>query len=78
MWWENYKVTHPVEGLNWDTFREGFRNAYISSGIMNLNKDEFCTLRQGKRTLKEYMDDFYSLSRYVPEDIATDCNNPHL
>jgi hypothetical protein len=47
MWWETYQVTHPVEGLNWDTFREGFCNAHISTGIMNLKKDEFRTLRQG-------------------------------
>jgi hypothetical protein len=72
MWWETYQVTNPIEGLDWDTFREGFRNAHISTGIMNLKKDEFRTLKQGGRTLKEYMDDFCSLSRYVPEDINTD------
>jgi hypothetical protein len=72
MWWETYQVTHPVEGLNWDTFREGFCNAHISTGIMNLKKDEFRTLRHSERTLKEYMDDFCSLSRYAPEDIDTD------
>jgi hypothetical protein len=49
MWWETYQVTHHVEGLDWDTFWEGFRNAHISSGIMNLKKDEFHTLRQGGR-----------------------------
>jgi hypothetical protein len=72
MWWKTYQVTHPVKGLNWDTFHEGFHNAHISTGIMNLKKDEFCTLRQGGRTLKEYMDDFCSLSRYAPEDIDID------
>jgi hypothetical protein len=61
-----------MEGLDWDSFREGFRNSHISSGIMNLKKDEFCTLRQGGRTLKEYMDNFFSLSRYAPEDVDTD------
>jgi hypothetical protein len=39
---------------------------------MNLKKDEFCTLRQGGRTLKEYMDDFCSLARYAPEDVDID------
>jgi hypothetical protein len=33
---------------------------------MNVKKDEFHSLRQGGRTLKEYMDDFYALSRYAP------------
>jgi hypothetical protein len=72
MWWETYEVTNPIEGLDWDTFREGFRNAHISTGMMNLKKDEFRTLKQGGRTMKEYMDDFCSLSRYAPEDINTD------
>jgi hypothetical protein len=72
MWWKTYQVTHPVEGLDWDTFREGFCNAHISTSIMNLNKDEFRTLRQGGRTSKEYMDDFFSLSRYAPDDVDID------
>jgi hypothetical protein len=71
IWWETYQVTHPMEGLDWDTFREGFHNAHISSGIMNVKKDKFCTLRQGGRTLKEYMGDFCSLARYVLEDVDT-------
>jgi hypothetical protein len=61
MWWETYQFTHPIEDLDWDSFREGFRNAHISMGIMNLKKDKFRTLKQGGRTLKEYMDDFCSL-----------------
>jgi hypothetical protein len=69
MWWETYQVTHPVEGLDWDTFREGFCNAHISTGIMNLKKEEFRTLRQGGRT---HMDDFFSLSRYAPDDVDID------
>ena len=39
---------------------------------MNLKRDEFRSLRQGNIILKEYMDDFNSLSRYAPEDIDTD------
>ena len=71
-WWETYQITHPLDGLTWDVFKEGFRSAHISSGIMNLKRDEFRSLKQGNRTLKEYMDDFCSLSRYAPEDIDTD------
>lgn len=72
LWWETYQVTHPLEDLTWDAFKEGFRNAHISSSIMNLKKEEFRSLRQGSRTLKEYMDDFCTLSRYAPKDIDTD------
>jgi hypothetical protein len=72
IWWETYQITHPIDGLDWDTFREGFRNAHISSGFMNVKKDEFRSLKQGGRTLKEYMDDLCALSRYAPDDIDTD------
>ena len=58
--------------MTWDTFKEGFHNAHISSGVMKLKKDEFQSLRQGNKTPKEYIDDFCSLSRYAPEDIDTD------
>ena len=70
-WWETYQITHPIAGLTWEDFKEGFRNAHISSGIMALKQEEFRNLRQGNRSLKEYMDDFHSLSRYAPEDIDT-------
>jgi hypothetical protein len=72
MWWETYQVTHPIDDLDWDTFREGFRTTHISSGTINVKKEEFRSLRQGGRTLKEYMDDFCALSRYAPEDIDID------
>src|SRR3954463_5281195 len=39
---------------------------------MNMKKKEFRSLRQGGRPLKEYMDDFSTLSRYAPEDIDTE------
>jgi hypothetical protein len=72
MWWETYQITHPIDCVDWDTFREGFRNAHISLGLMSVKKDEFHSLRQRGRTLKEYMDDISALSRYAPDDIDTD------
>ena len=71
-WWETYQITHPLDTLTWEDFKEGFRNAHISTGVMNLKQEEFRNLRQGNRSLKEYMDDFLALSRYAPEDIDTD------
>ena len=38
-WWETYQITHPLDGLTWNTFKEGFRNAHISSGTMNMKRD---------------------------------------
>ena len=39
---------------------------------MSVKRDDFRALKQGGRTLKEYMDDFCALSRYAPDDIDTD------
>ena len=54
-WWETYQITHPLETLTWENFKEGFRNAHISSGIMNLKQEEFRNLRQGNRSFKEWL-----------------------
>ena len=37
-----------------------------------MKKREFRNLRQGKRTVAQYVDDFSKLSRYAPDDMATD------
>jgi hypothetical protein len=44
-WWETYQITHPIDGVTWDSFQEGFRAAHISSGVMSLKKKEFHDLK---------------------------------
>ena len=76
-WWESFQITHPLATMTWDTFEEGFRTAHISEGAMQLKADEFRSLRQGSRSLKEYMDDFQALSRYAPDRKSTRLNSSH-
>jgi hypothetical protein len=71
-WWETYQITHPIDGVTWDSFQEGFRAAHISSGVMSLKKKELCDLKQRYRTVSEYIDEFTNLSHYEPDDSATD------
>jgi hypothetical protein len=71
-WWDTYQITHPIEGVTWDSFQEGFRAAHISSGVMGLKKKEFCDLKQKFRGVSEYIAEFTNLSRYAPDDIDTD------
>jgi hypothetical protein len=40
--------------------------------MLNMKQEEFLNLRQGDRTLKEYRNEFYALSRYAPEGIYTE------
>ena len=39
---------------------------------MDIKKREFRNLRQGGRTVSQYVDDFSKLARYAPDDVATD------
>jgi hypothetical protein len=39
---------------------------------MKLKKKEFADLKQGGRTVNEYLNSFIQLSRYSPDDINTD------
>ena len=43
----------------------GFRTAHVSAGAMAMKKREFRNLRQGGRTVGQYVDDFSTLARYV-------------
>ena len=71
-WWENYTVTYPIAMVTRDQFQQAFRTAHVSTGAMNLKKREFCNLRQGNYTVAQYVDEFSKLSRYAPDDVATD------
>ena len=37
-----------------------------------MKKREFRNLRQGGRTVGQYVEDFSKLARYAPDDVATD------
>ena len=42
--------------------------------IYGHEKREFRNLRQGGRTVGQYVDDFSKLARYAPDDVATDAS----
>jgi hypothetical protein len=51
---------------------EEFYQYHIPDGIMKLKADEFCNLKQGTKTLSEYILQFIELSCYVPKLVNTD------
>ena len=71
-WWENYTATFPIANITWDQFQQAFRIAHVSTGAMSMKKREFRNLRQGNRTVGQYVDEFSKLARYAPDDVATD------
>ena len=71
-WWDNYTATHPIDTVTSDQFQQAFRTAHVSAGAMAMKKREFRNLRQGGRTVGQYVEDFSKLARYAPDDVATD------
>ena len=71
-WWENFTTTYPIDTVTWDECQQAFRTAHVSAGAMAMRKREFRNLRQGNRIVAQYVDEFSKLSRYAPDDVATD------
>ena len=71
-WWENFIVTYPIDTVTWDQFQQAFRTAHVSAGAMAMKKCEFRNLRQGGRTVGQYVEDFSKLACYALDDVATD------
>ena len=69
---ENFTATYPVDTVTWDQFQQAFCTAHVSAGAMAMKKREFRNLRQGGRTVGQYVDDFSMQARYAPDDVATD------
>lgn len=72
-WWDNYNISHAdAQTISWEEFVRAFRHAHIPAGIMTLKKKEFHALKQGNRTVGEYLHKFNQLARYAPADVASD------
>ena len=65
-------MTYPIATVTWDQFQQAFRTAHVSTGAMSMKKREFRNLRQGNRIVAHYADEFSKLSRYAPDNVATD------
>ncbi|KAM2990211.1 hypothetical protein FF2_004084 [Malus domestica] len=70
-WWrhESYEMT-PEEIMDWGVFKERFQKRFIPPAYIDLKKQEFTHLRQGKMSANEYYRMFTDLSIYDPEIAA--------
>src|ERR1041384_2623435 len=71
-WWDNYLVTYPIDAITWEQFQSAFHAAHVSAGAMSLKKKEFRSLRQGGRSVAEYVEVFNKLARYAPDGVRND------
>ena len=56
----------------WAEFREAFRAYHVPSSIMKIKLREFLALKQGSKTVHEYVQAFNHLSRYALNHVDTD------
>ncbi|KAK9163496.1 hypothetical protein Syun_004398 [Stephania yunnanensis] len=63
VWWTTYTDTHP-EPTTWAEFRELFYDQYIPMEVRLRLREEFLSLRQGSRTLMQYMERFRHLLQF--------------
>ncbi|WVZ97591.1 LOW QUALITY PROTEIN: hypothetical protein U9M48_043113, partial [Paspalum notatum var. saurae] len=56
----------------WQEFRQAFRAHYILASLMEQKQCEFRELKQGNKTMMQYVQSFIHLSQYAPEDVADD------
>ena len=72
-WWRNVQIIIPENHIvTWEEFKRRFRDNYVPQSAMEIKRKEFLNLKQGSKTIAEYLDEFNSLSRYAPEDTNTE------
>jgi Retrotransposon gag protein. len=73
LWWDHFQATQPEgQPITWARFTAAFRRTHVPAGVMALKKREFRELKQGNRSVMEYLHEFNNLARYAPEDVRED------
>ena len=55
-WWENTLAMQAAgQVVNWNGFKDRFRKSFIPDGLIQLAKDKFRELKQGNKTVFEYL-----------------------
>ena len=72
-WWEIFLAMQPAgHRVPWTEFRAAFKAHHIPSSSVKIKLREFLTLKQGNKTVQEYVHKFNELARYAPTHVDTD------
>ena len=53
-WWDNFSAMQPDRDVPlWNEFKAAFRGAHIPEGVMMIKKQQFLTLKQGKKSVTD-------------------------
>src|SRR6266540_875254 len=72
-WWATFLAMQPAgHQVPWTDFSAAFLAHHIPSSVMKIKLREFMALKQGNRTVQEYVQTFNELARYAPNHVDTD------
>ncbi len=72
-WWDTFLAMQPAgHRVPWTEFRAAFKAHHIPSSVVKIKLREFMTLKQGTKTIREYVQKFNELARYAPNQVDSD------
>jgi hypothetical protein len=78
-WWASYTATLSADHhVPWGEFRTTFRGHHLSAGTMRRKLAKFEDLRQGSRSVYEYIQKFNNLAQYGIHHVDTDAKKAEL
>ena len=72
VWWNWAKNSRDLEPMTWAEFQELFMGKYFPDTARHAKAQEFLELKQGTRTVIEYVARFTELARFADDYLATD------
>ena len=70
-WWNSVRNMNQGQLPTWEEFKAKFSKTHVPPGLIKRMRDEFRELKQGRMTVVEYRDKFFSLARYALDEIDT-------
>src|SRR6266542_2182269 len=72
-WWATYLAMQPTgRQVPWAEFSVAFIAHHIPSSVIKIKLREFIALKQGSKTVREYVQAFNDLACYAPNHVDTD------
>src|SRR5438105_2437211 len=72
-WRETFLAMQPTgHRVPWTEFRAAFKAHHIPSSVVKIKLHEFMTLKQGNKSIREYIQTFNELARYAPDHVDMD------
>ena len=72
-WWATFLAMQPAgHQVPWTEFSAAFQAHHIPSSVMKIKLREFMALKQGNKTVREYVQIFNELAHYAPNHVDTD------